>query len=108
MESGAICDGQITASSQHGAFLAAVKGRLIHFRKTCSFNGAWSAATNDPNQWLQVYLGNEAIVITRLATQGRNDASQWVTKYNLQYSDDKVNFRYYRETGNTLKKVKYN
>ena len=107
MESGSICDGQITASSQYSAFHTAVQGRL-HFQAAGSLRGAWSAATEDANQWLQVYLGSEAIVITRVATQGRNgDNYQWVTKYNLQYSDDIVNFRFYREQGKTQSKVKY-
>lgn len=107
MESGAICDGQISASSELDANRAARQGRL-HFKATERLRGAWSAASNDDNQWLQIYLGSEPIVITRVATQGRNGRDHWVTEYNLQYSDDRVkNFRYYREQGGTVKKVKY-
>ena len=107
METGAISDAQITASSIYGANYAAFQGRL-HFKATGRLAGAWSASTNDINQWLQVYLGAESIIITKVATQGRNGHYlQWVTKYNLQYSEDKVNFRYYREQGKTEKMVKY-
>jgi len=107
MENGAISDVQITASSQFDTNHAAIQGRL-HFQATGSLQGAWSAHTNDANQWLQVYLGSESIIITKVATQGRNGSHrQWVTKYNLQYSEDEVNFRYYREQGKTEKKVKY-
>lgn len=107
MENCAISDAQITASSQFGANHAAIQGRL-HFQATGGLQGAWSARTNDANQWLQVYQGSESITITKVATQGQNGCcSQWVTKFNLQYSEDKVNFRYYREQGETEKMVKY-
>ena len=106
MENGAISDASITASSEYGAHYAAIQGRL-NFQATASLQGAWSALTNDVNQWLQVYLGSESIIITKVATQGRNGFQQWVTKYNLQYSEDWVNFRYYREQGKTEKMVKY-
>ena len=106
MENGAICDRQITASSQRDVNHAARQGRL-HSKATRKLKAAWSAANNDDKQWLQIYLGSESIIITRVATQGGNGLQQWVTGYNLQYSDDKVNFRYYRELehGATVKKV---
>ena len=107
MQSGTILDGQISASSQFGPNYAANQGRL-HFMVTGTLNGAWSAGKNDAYQWLQVYLGCEFFIITGVATQGRNGRHpQWVTNYNLQYSEDKVNFRYYREQGESIK-VKYN
>jgi len=44
--------------------------------------------------------------VTRVATQGRYSVyNQWVTKYKLQYSDDGVNFQYYKEQGQTTDKV---
>ena len=53
-------------------------------------------AKQDHGVLAQMTLINE---VTRLATQGRNGYSQWVTKYKLQYSDDGVNFQYYWEHG---------
>ena len=106
MENGAISDDQITASSQRDVNHSARQGRL-HFNATREIRGAWSAADNDDKQWLQIYLGCESIIITRVATQGGNSLRQWVTKYNLQYSDYTVNFRYYKEQGKTVKKVSY-
>ena len=106
MENGAICDGQITASSQRDVNHAARQGRL-HSNATRKLKGAWSAADNDDKPWLQIYLGSESIIITRVATQGGNGLQQWVTEYNVQYSDDKVNFRYYKEQGAADKKVAY-
>ena len=104
MENGAISNGQITASSQWGANHAAIQGRL-HFQGTSTKAGSWSALTNDVNQWLQIDLGNLRTTVTRVATQGRNGYSQWVTKYKLQYSEDGVNYHYYREYAERVDKV---
>ena len=99
MENGAISDGQIIASSQLGANHGA-KGRL-HCK-----SGSWSAGKNALHQWLQVDLGSQYTKVTRVATQGRIYPAQWVTKYKLQYSNDGVNFQYYRGPGQTVDKVK--
>ena len=98
METGAISDAQISASSEYNANYAAKQGRL-HFLAVPGIAGSWSAKTNNVNQWLQIDLGNQHTKVTRVATQGRNDYSQWVTKYKLQYSDDGLNFQYYQENG---------
>ena len=105
MENGAIPNGQISASSQWGANHAAIQGRL-HFHGIffSSKAGSWSALTNDVNQWLQIDLGNLQTTVTRVATQGRNGYSQWVTKYKLQYSEDGMNYHYYREYGQRVDK----
>ena len=105
MESYAISDGQISASSQWDVNHAAIQGRL-HFKAGGGKQGAWSAGANDVNQWLQVDVGDMYTRVTRLATQGRNAADQWVTKYKLQYSEDGANFEYYREEGKSVDKVK--
>ena len=105
VESGAISDAQISASSQWDANHAAIQGRL-HFQKSSRKEGSWSARTNDVNQWLQIDLGNQVTKVTRLATQGRNLYRQWVTRFKLQYSDDGVNFHYYRDQPQCAPKVK--
>ncbi|XP_068731165.1 EGF-like repeat and discoidin I-like domain-containing protein 3 [Montipora capricornis] len=104
MESGLISDLQIGASSQWDSNNGPSQGRL-YYKETTSKAGAWAAALNNVNQWLQIYLGNA--IITRVATQGRNYNpswpygvhTQWVTKYKLQYSNDNVTFQYYKEQG---------
>ena len=106
MENGAISDGQISASSQLDSSHAVTQARL-HFKATASKAGSWSARNNDVNQWLQIYLGSRHSSVTRVATQGRNDSLQWVTKYKLQYSHDGVNFQYYRVQGQSVAQVKY-
>jgi len=105
MENGAISDRQITASSQLDGNHAAIQGRL-NFEATANKAGSWSAGNNDSNQWLRVDLGSQHTKVTRVATQGRNDAAQWVTKYKLQYGNDGVNFHYYMEPGKNEKKVR--
>ena len=100
MENGAIVGRQISASSQLDANHAAIQGRL-NFKATADKAGSWSAARNDSSQWLQVDLGSQYTKVTRVATQGRNNAAQWVTKYKLQYSNDGVKFQYFREPGKT-------
>jgi len=104
MENGTISDSQISASSQWTADYGAIQGRL-HIKATPKNAGSWSAKQNDFDQWLQVDLGSQYIKVTRVATQGRRDYSQWVTKYKLRYSNDGVNFQYYREQGQTVDKL---
>ncbi len=104
MESGGIKDAQISASSEWNANHAAIQGRL-HFQAAAGRAGSWSAGTNDANQWLQIDLIGHYIV-TRVATQGRNGADQWVKAYKLQYGDDGTNFQSYKEPGQNNDKVK--
>ena len=100
METSAIPDAHVKASSEWGANRAAVQGRL-HFKAGGGKQGAWSARLNNANQWLQVDLGNQHTKVTGVATQGRNSCkcNQWVTKYTLQYSHDGVEFYYYKDPG---------
>ena len=105
MEFGAIKDTQIRASSEWDLNHAAIQGRL-NFQKSGIKQGAWSSRNNDNNQWLQIDLRQSYTKVTAVASQGRNQASQWVTKYKLQYSNDGVTFRYYKEQGRTVDKVR--
>ncbi|XP_068707251.1 retinoschisin-like [Montipora foliosa] len=97
MESRAITDGQISASSQFSSRNAATKARL-NYQGT---PGAWSPAANDKRPWLQIDLRSHVTKVTRVATQGRRDSYQWVTKYQLQYSSDGEKFVNYKEKGDT-------
>ena len=106
VESGAISDGQMSASSQWDENLTACRGRL--FAKAGSGkSGSWSAKYNDVSQWLQVDLGNSHTKVTALATQGRNKNRQWVTKYKVQYSRDGVSFQYFMEEQSSKIKVRW-
>ena len=103
LESGCIKDAQVTASSEWDRNHAAIQGRL-NFKAGGGKQGGWSAGKNNGNQWIQVALGSYT-KLTSIATQGRNAHSQWVTAYKLQYSEDGVNFYYYKVPGQSSPKV---
>ena len=104
MESGAILDSQISASSEWRSNHAAQQARL-HFQRGGGKTGSWSSGVNDGNQWLQVDLKNTTRV-TRIATQGRNGYPQWVKKYNIQYRNDGQNFTAYIQNGDNSDTVR--
>lgn len=97
MESRAISDAQISASSQWDANHAAIQGRL-NFQAGGGKQGGWSAKTNNQNQWLQADLG-KVRKVTHLATQGRNGNSQWVKSYKVEFSNNGSTFQFYKEQG---------
>ena len=101
MENGAIDDEQISASSQWDGNHAARQGRL-QFKQNAGKQGAWSSRTNDQNQWLQISMGDHHKV-TGVGTQGRDRVKQWVTKYQLLFSNDGVNFQAYKGQGAATK-----
>ena len=106
VESGAISDGQINASSQYDENHAASQGRL-YFKAVPGRSGSWTAKDNDVSQWLQVDLGNPHTNVTAVATQGRNERPQWVTKYKVQYSGDGVSFQYFIEEQSSTIRVRW-
>ena len=75
-------------------------------------SGSWSALINNQSQWLQVDLLREESVITSVATQGRNSHphwgrhNQWVKSYKLQYSNNGVDFEYYKDARQNSAKVR--
>ena len=103
LESRRIKNAQVTASSQWDGNHAAIQGRL-NFKAGGGKQGGWSARQNNKNQWIQVALGSYT-KLTSIATQGRNAYSQWVTAYKLQYSEDGVNFYFYKVPGQSSPKV---
>ena len=117
MESGKILDKQITASSKWNAQCAARQGRL-NFQEVVEGgvpkkSGSWAARKNDKNPWLQVDLLCEESVVTSVATQGRNrnplwggPHNQWVKSYKLQYSNNGVDFEYYKDARQNSAKVR--
>ena len=97
MENGTIPDRNINASSVYRrskvTIHAAANGRL-HYKKK-GRAGAWGADIKDQNQWLQVDFGTE-MMVSGVATQGRQDANQWVKSYSLSYSLDGKTFYPYQ------------
>lgn len=75
LESGVIFDSQITASSFVGSQFKSQNARLHS-------TNCWSPS--DANPWIEIKLYQFAR-ITRIATQGRRDADEWVTQYYIRY-----------------------
>ena len=103
MESKAISDAQISASSKLDSTLSPGQARL-HITADGGEGGGWTALRNDVNQWLQVDLGSYTTV-TRIATQGRNGYDQWVSKYRIQYSYAGITFKFFKKAENASAKV---
>ena len=102
MESYAIPDSSVTASSILWQLANAGKGRLHFFPKTGE-NGGWVANPNDRyNSWFKVDFGRWTKV-TRISTQGRQDGDDWVTKYRVSYGYDGILFRDYQENEEVAK-----
>ncbi|XP_078351548.1 uncharacterized protein LOC144636259 [Oculina patagonica] len=99
MISGEISDEQISASSQYDdSNSAATKGRL-RLKFGAESEGGWVVANGETNvdQWLQIDLLSQNTKVTGVATQGRDNYNHWVKTYKLQYSNNEVNFQYFRE-----------
>lgn len=106
MESGAVFDEQISASSEYNSLHSAIRGRL-RLAGGASSAGSWTTVSNNVDEWLQIDLKTQGTKVSGVATQGRdtNSYEHWVTKYKLQYSNDEVRFEYYRDQGQTVDKV---
>ena len=99
MQNGKLPNSAISASSQLNSYYGPENSRL-HFHPQSGRNGAWIPKSQDRLQWLQVDFGVETQV-TRIATQGRQDAAHWVKKYTLRYSTDGSYFKQYQPDGFT-------
>ena len=81
MESGAITDAMISASSQHSS--AALKANMARLKST---TGSWYAGTAAVGQWIQVAFGDIKLV-SGVILQGRFNSGQWVKKFKIRYYD---------------------
>ena len=104
MENHDIPDSKITASSQRNSNHAGHQARL-HHAGAAGESGSWSPRTNTANQWLQIDLGSQKNKLTAIASQGGANYDEWVTEYKLQYSNNSVDFQYYKEPGQVEAKV---
>ena len=103
MKSGKIPDSAITATTIYNQYFGPERARLDTV-KSGSFGGAWIPKTRDMGQWIQVDLG-QITKITRIATQGRQDAAQWMKSYSITYSLEGGPFLPYND--NQVNKHKY-
>ena len=105
MESRAITDGQISASTIWSSRHVASNARL-HKQASANSGGVWEPSKKNANQWLQIDLVTQ-LSVTRIATQGRPDGPHWVTNYHLQYSNNGSTFQFHRERGKHISKVSH-
>lgn len=106
MESRAISNAEISASSKFNDHYAARLGRLYKAADG-GYAGGWRSLFTNRYQWLQVDLMSYYKKVTRVATQGEHNQLRWVRAYNLKYSNDETHFKYYKERGQKVRKVKY-
>lgn len=93
MESLDIRNDQLSVSSMYTPDYGPENARL-NKPSSNGKTGAWSALTSDVNQWIGVDLRSTKLV-TGVATQGREDHPQWVTKFVISYSTDNRLWYYY-------------
>ena len=87
LQNGRVQDSQITASSYISSNLKPFNGRLNAVPIQGRSSGAWRSDLKDKNPWIQVdFL--RPVTVTGILTQGRKGNDQYVTKYDLKYSDD--------------------
>ena len=86
MESGVISDAQISSSSESSDTSTAIYARL-------NTDGAWIAANNDKNQWVEVNLYRQTVV-TGVNMQGNPSSDTWVTRYKVEFSLDHDLWKY--------------
>ncbi|XP_001638488.3 lactadherin [Nematostella vectensis] len=94
MQSGAISDSAITASSYHNVDsfqLPPSHGRLNH-------GSVWASASQSPGEYIQIDLGR-ITTVTKVATQGNSNYDEWMTSYKIGYSTDLSTWKLYREGG---------
>ena len=99
MQNGLISDSQISASTEWDSNHGPSNSRLFYTPHN-GRRGAWSAKTNDINQWLQTDF-KQTTAIVGISTQGRTGESyiQCVTSYALSYSQDGLSFQAYKRHG---------
>ncbi|XP_027051820.1 uncharacterized protein LOC113679072 [Pocillopora damicornis] len=95
LENGHVPDAAFSASSSANSKHGPARSRL-NIQSNSKGYGAWSAGANNGKQWLQIDFG-ELVRVTKVATQGRQDSGQWVTKYTLSYSVDGMHWAEYKE-----------
>ena len=86
LSSGKIPNKSMKASSEADKYHAAFLARL-NFKPKGRFKGGWSTKKNNRRQWIQVDFKRYRRV-TKVATQGRADAKQYVTSFAVASSPD--------------------
>ena len=99
MENHGVPSQLITASSYYN-FWGAPRNARLRQRRVGRSGGSWYVKRNDKRQWLKIDFGGLTRV-WRIATQGRQNADQWVTSYYVSHSVKGFRFVTYKENGRT-------
>ena len=104
VEDGRIQDSAMSASTIESSSHAANLARL-NLVAASSKAGAWCSQKLDKKQWLKIDVGI-LTTVTKVATQGRQNNSQWVTSYSISYSINNSYWANYTEDGESKVEVK--
>ena len=102
VEDGRIQDSAMSALNDDSSYSASNLARL-NMVPGSGKAGAWCSTKLNDQQWLKIDLGI-LTTVTKVATQGRQSRSQWVTSYFISYSINNSYWANYTEDGE--KKVK--
>ena len=94
---GELASQQYSLHFQWSSSYKASQGRLNH-------ETTYIAKTRNQGQWIQVDFG-KTVKVTKIATQGRYNIRQWITKYIISYSQDCGFFEYQRDNETTNPRV---
>ncbi|XP_054569309.1 lactadherin isoform X3 [Eptesicus fuscus] len=107
METGAIADRQISASSVHLGFMALQRWgpELARLHRSGIVN-AWTASNYDRKPWIQVNLLRR-MQVTGVVTQGASRAgrAEYVKMFKVAYSLDGKKFKFIQEEGDSGDKI---
>ncbi|XP_007516921.1 lactadherin-like isoform X1 [Erinaceus europaeus] len=107
METGAISDAQISASSMHLGFLGLQRWapELARLHRTGIVN-AWTASNYDRDPWIQVNLLRK-IRVTGVVTQGasRAGSAEYLKFFKVAYSQDGRQFQFIKDPEGTTDKI---
>ena len=107
MEDGSIPDSRITASSTYDKCNTSY-GRLNEMG-TLGYAGWCSGNDNTSSSWFQVDLATQ-MQVEGVIMQGSHDSpefNEWVTAYQVQYSDGETIWRYVRGTSSQTAQVRF-
>lgn len=97
LENSQIPDSAIVASSKYNQNYGPERARLRKVTQG-SLIGGWSPKSSNQGEWIQFDLGKNTKV-TRIATQGRDNANWWTTSYSLSYRVDGGSYQPYGQVG---------
>ena len=104
MESGVISDTQITSLSDLSDTSTAIYARFNQIGDNNGIEGAWIAAENDQNQWVEVNLYRQT-VFTGVNMQGNPSSYKWVTRYKVEFSLDHALWKYVPDENGTTEVI---